>query len=376
MTEVVLPGGELGPGPYTLQVRLHGKPMVVLAGQRSAGSGPASGGSTASIALRLSPLDPSHVPELIAIAELEDDDDDGSASDEHTTHAHLAHRPFAETLTDEDPDSIDEDDLEASVLFDPEAALVRKAPVRPKGTGREDTLTIPSRPSMLPAAAAAAPTERRGEATARIRAPQSQHVIAHPADSESYSVVFGTEPTSPGVPAAVPAASRARLDDIVDEDAATYPRESRRAAESTSTVSSGRGPRTQRRTGNNEVVVAGRIIANRYRIDALVGAGAVGAVYKATHTDLPRTFAIKVLHPHYRADAQALASFRTEARAASSLDHPNVTVVHDFGEEPDGTLLSSMEVARQSIDILLAQQTGHIIDIRREDGPAAIGGGS
>ncbi|MFI5425653.1 SDR family oxidoreductase [Aeromicrobium sp. UC242_57] len=47
-----------------------------------------------------------------------------------------------------------------------------------------------------------------------------------------------------------------------------------------------------------------------------------------------------------------------------------------FGEEPEGTLLSSMEVARQSLDVLLANQTGHIIDIRREDGPAAIGGGS
>ncbi len=47
-----------------------------------------------------------------------------------------------------------------------------------------------------------------------------------------------------------------------------------------------------------------------------------------------------------------------------------------FGEEPQGTLLSSMEVARQSLDVLLAEQTGHIIDIRREDGPAAVGGGS
>jgi len=47
-----------------------------------------------------------------------------------------------------------------------------------------------------------------------------------------------------------------------------------------------------------------------------------------------------------------------------------------FGEEPEGTLLSSMEVARQSLDVLLVQQTGHVIDIRREDGPAAIGGGS
>lgn len=47
-----------------------------------------------------------------------------------------------------------------------------------------------------------------------------------------------------------------------------------------------------------------------------------------------------------------------------------------FGEEPEGTLLSSKVVARQSLDVLLSQQTGHIIDIRREDGPAAIGGGS
>ena len=47
-----------------------------------------------------------------------------------------------------------------------------------------------------------------------------------------------------------------------------------------------------------------------------------------------------------------------------------------FGEEPEGTLLSSKEVARRSLDVLLAQQTGHIIDIRREDGPAAIGGGN
>ena len=46
-----------------------------------------------------------------------------------------------------------------------------------------------------------------------------------------------------------------------------------------------------------------------------------------------------------------------------------------FGDEPEGTLLSSKEVARRSLDVLVADMTGHIIDIRREDGPAAIGGG-
>jgi ribitol-5-phosphate 2-dehydrogenase (NADP+) / D-ribitol-5-phosphate cytidylyltransferase len=38
-------------------------------------------------------------------------------------------------------------------------------------------------------------------------------------------------------------------------------------------------------------------------------------------------------------------------------------------------LLSSEEVARRSLDVLLSQQTGAIIDIRREDGPAALGNG-
>lgn len=47
-----------------------------------------------------------------------------------------------------------------------------------------------------------------------------------------------------------------------------------------------------------------------------------------------------------------------------------------FGEEPEGTLLSSLEVARQSLSVMVSQQTGHVIDIRREDGPAAIGGGN
>jgi 2-C-methyl-D-erythritol 4-phosphate cytidylyltransferase len=43
-----------------------------------------------------------------------------------------------------------------------------------------------------------------------------------------------------------------------------------------------------------------------------------------------------------------------------------------FGDEPPGTLLASEDVARQSLDVLLSKITGHIIDIRREEGPAAL----
>lgn len=45
-----------------------------------------------------------------------------------------------------------------------------------------------------------------------------------------------------------------------------------------------------------------------------------------------------------------------------------------FGEEPAGTLLDSTEVARRSLDILIAPMTGHVIDVRRGDGPVVIGG--
>jgi ribitol-5-phosphate 2-dehydrogenase (NADP+) / D-ribitol-5-phosphate cytidylyltransferase len=46
-----------------------------------------------------------------------------------------------------------------------------------------------------------------------------------------------------------------------------------------------------------------------------------------------------------------------------------------LGEEPPGTLPSSEHVARQSLDVLLSHLTGHIIDIRWEEGPAALGNG-
>jgi len=46
-----------------------------------------------------------------------------------------------------------------------------------------------------------------------------------------------------------------------------------------------------------------------------------------------------------------------------------------FGEEPPGTLLTSEAVASRSLDVLLSDQTGHIIDIRREEGPAALDNG-
>jgi serine/threonine protein kinase len=90
-------------------------------------------------------------------------------------------------------------------------------------------------------------------------------------------------------------------------------------------------------------LIGRKIAEGKYTIEAAIGAGAAGAVYKAMHRELRRTVGIKVLHPHYQKDPHFMKSFRGEALAASQLDHPNVMRVLDFGQEPDGLVYIVME---------------------------------
>ena len=87
----------------------------------------------------------------------------------------------------------------------------------------------------------------------------------------------------------------------------------------------------------------GRVIASKYRIDARVGAGSMGVVYRATQTALDKTIALKVLHGEVARDEDFVERFKREALAASLLDHPSSVRVLDFGEEPDGLLYLAME---------------------------------
>ena len=70
----------------------------------------------------------------------------------------------------------------------------------------------------------------------------------------------------------------------------------------------------------------------RYRVDRLLGAGGMGIVYRAVHVDLGRPVAIKILKPDLALEPGLLERFKAEARAAASLNHPNLAVVHDVGE--------------------------------------------
>jgi serine/threonine protein kinase len=110
------------------------------------------------------------------------------------------------------------------------------------------------------------------------------------------------------------------------------------------------------------------LVDGKYRLEQLIAHGGMGSVYRATHLQLDRPVAIKILRPEFLTDAKVVERFNREARAAARLKHPNIIAVYDFGVLPaDGGAYLVMEfIAGRSLREEMRLQTARHGQMRCE----------
>ena len=93
-----------------------------------------------------------------------------------------------------------------------------------------------------------------------------------------------------------------------------------------------------------------------YKIEAAIGSGGMGEVFRAVDTRLGRRVAIKILPRDQIADAERKKRFLQEARAASALNHPNIVTLHDIASDSGVDYLVMELVEGESLDKLMHQR--------------------
>jgi len=86
----------------------------------------------------------------------------------------------------------------------------------------------------------------------------------------------------------------------------------------------------------------GKVIAGRYRLEARIGEGGMGIVYRARHVLIDRVVAVKLIRPDLRGETHLRAWMLREARAANRVDHAHIIDIHDIGETDEGELYLAM----------------------------------
>src|SRR5262245_50899747 len=76
----------------------------------------------------------------------------------------------------------------------------------------------------------------------------------------------------------------------------------------------------------------GKVVAGRYRLEARLGEGGMGVVYRARHVLIERVVALKLIRPDLRGETHLRAWMLREARAANRVDHAHIIDIHDIGE--------------------------------------------
>jgi serine/threonine-protein kinase len=88
---------------------------------------------------------------------------------------------------------------------------------------------------------------------------------------------------------------------------------------------------------------AGDVVAERYRIEAMLGEGGMAVVYRVTHTHLRKSYALKVLQPEWSSLPEMVARFEREAIAAGRIQSPHVVAATDCGRLTDESFFLVME---------------------------------
>ena len=94
---------------------------------------------------------------------------------------------------------------------------------------------------------------------------------------------------------------------------------------------------------STETEHVGKVLAGKYKLDAYLSKGGMGSVFRATHLMLEKQVALKVIKPELVGSSEFVRRFQREARAATSLNHPNIVGVYDLGQTDDGALYIAME---------------------------------
>lgn len=92
--------------------------------------------------------------------------------------------------------------------------------------------------------------------------------------------------------------------------------------------------------------LVGTVLPGGYVLQACIGGGGMGQVYRAEQSNLGRSVAVKIVHPALLSDEGVAKRFINEARLASRLNHPNSVAVIDFGRTEEGLLYLVMEHLR------------------------------
>jgi serine/threonine protein kinase len=122
-------------------------------------------------------------------------------------------------------------------------------------------------------------------------------------------------------------------------------------------------PEELRPSGEQDAMI-GQTLDGRYRIEARLGEGGLGSVYRAQQLKLDRAVAVKVLRADLRAHEALHQRFEREVRTLSALTHPNIVTITDYGqvqglpylvmELAEGTELGQLVTARLSVERVLA----------------------